>query len=730
MPVGGSGLGAGSATLAELINNLGGLVTVGDGVHNESAAQIGGHSVQAGQIHGDVHFHNALEERLVPRQLPVAARHFVNRAVEQDALTTLLGGATSNGFVLISTVDGVAGVGKSTLAVHWAHRMRDRFPDGELYVNLRGFDSVAEPVESTDALGSFLIALGVPTERMPQGLEARAGLFRSLVHGKQMLVLLDNARTAEQVRPLLPGSPSCLVLVTSRNRLHELVVREGATRVSLDVLTADEAELMLASYLGDQRVAAEQEAVRDLIRHCAGLPLALGIAAARAVENPDFPLTEVVSQLQDERDRLDALDAGGVTGLRSVFSWPYRSLTPEAARLFRLLGLPTGPDIGLRAAADLAGRSRRETRALLAELSQASLLDQHEPGRYRFHDLLRAYAAERAATDEAAPDRDAAIRRLLDHYLRTSHSIDRFLVGHSRKFALVLPPSEVVGSTFDDEDRMLDWWDDEYANLTACIGQAHRRGFRAHAWSLAFTMFYFFRLRGYLAEWIRNFEMALGAVRELGDRRAEAQLLHGLAVAYFEAKQHEKVVYYSGLARELFEQADDRYDAAMSLLIGSESSSRLDRHDVALEMAQRGLELQVGVGDPNGRGYGHGCLGVAYMGLREYEKACSHFNDALTLYREVGEVYGESYILNELGELHLASGEPSTAVIMHREALRIRREIGYRRGEGQSFRGLGNALFAAGDREQGRANWEQALTIFEELGDVEADSVRQELGLC
>ncbi|WP_165968174.1 ATP-binding protein [Saccharopolyspora elongata] len=713
-----------------MINDLGGLVTAGDGVHNESAAQIGGHSVQAGQIHGDVYFHHAPEEKLVPRQLPVAARHFVNRAVEQDVLTTLLGGATSDGFVLISTVDGVAGVGKSTLAVHWAHRMRDRFPDGDLYVNLRGFDPVAEPVDSTDALGSFLIALGVPTERVPQGLEARAGLFRSLVHRKQMLILLDNARTAEQVRPLLPSSPSCLVLVTSRNRLHELVVREGASRISLDVLTADEAELMLASYLGDQRVAVEHEAVRDLIRHCAGLPLALGIAAARAVENPDFPLIEIVSQLQDERERLDALDAGGVTGLRSVFSWSYRSLSPEAARLFRLLGLPTGPDISLRAAADLAGRSHRETRALLAELSHASLLDQHEPGRYRFHDLLRAYAAECAAADEAAPDRDAAIRRLLDHYLRTSHLIDRHLVGHSRKFALALPPSNVIGIAFDSEDRMLGWWEEEYANLTAGIGQAHRRGFRAHAWSLAFTLFYFFRLRGYLAEWIRNFELALEAVRELGDRRAEAQLLHGLAIAYFEAKQHEKVVFYRGLARELFEQADDHYHAAMSLLIGSESSSVLDRHDVALAMAERGLELQEEVGDLNGRGYGNGCLGVAYMGLREHEKARSHFSDALTLYREVGEVYGESYILNELGELHLALDEPATALLMYREALRIRQGIGYRRGEGQSLRDLGRAQCAAGDREQARAHWEKAFTIFEELGDAEADSVRQELDSC
>ncbi|MEV0082518.1 NB-ARC domain-containing protein [Saccharopolyspora sp. NPDC050642] len=287
-----------------------------DGVGNEVAAPVHGPVVQAGAIQGDVHFH-AAKDPVVPRQLPGATRHFVNRAVEQDMLTTLLAGARSDGAVLLSTIDGTAGVGKSTLAVHWAHRVRERFPDGELYVNLRGFDPIAEPMTPNEALGFFLAALDVAPERIPPSDDARAAMFRSLVHDKRMLVLFDNARTAEQVRALLPGTPTCLVVVTSRNRLDDLVIREGATRMTLTVLTEQESHELLGRYLGQDRLTAEPEAVAEIVSHCAGLPLALGVVAVRAAEFSDFPLDELVEELRDERERLDALDTGGETGVRA-----------------------------------------------------------------------------------------------------------------------------------------------------------------------------------------------------------------------------------------------------------------------------------------------------------------------------------------------------------------------------------------------------------------------------
>ncbi|MEV0698472.1 tetratricopeptide repeat protein [Saccharopolyspora sp. NPDC050389] len=705
---------------------MGEFVGSGDGVRNDSAASVGGHSVQAGHIHGDVHFHRGTEDRLVPRQLPLAARHFVNRAVEQDALTTLLGGAKTEGFVLISTVDGIAGVGKSTLAVHWAHGMRDRFPDGELYVNLRGFDPAAEPVKPTEALAAFLAALGVSGERMPQDAEARAAFFRSLVHGKRMLLLLDNARTAEQVRPLLPSSPSCLVLVTSRNRLHELVVREGATRIALEVLTDDEAEQLLARYLGDERVAAEPEAVRELVRHCAGLPLALGIAAVRAAENPDFPLDELVSELQDERDRLDALDAGGVTGVRAVFSWSYRSLRPEAARMFRLLGLPTGPDISLAAAADLAGMAPREARALLAELARASLVDQHKPGRYQFHDLIRAYAGECAAADEAPTDREAAIRRLLDHYLRTSNAIDRHFVGHSRQFAPQLPEAAVTGLVFEDEHQMLTWWDTEHANLVAAVRQAAQSE-PARTWQLAYTLMYFFKLRGHVEDWISSYELGLAATEQVGETSARAQLLYELGMPYFVRKQFETALIYQGQARELFEAAGDRYSTATALSALAEIHIELGALDDAHRSAQRALEVQLELGDRHGQGYAHNVLAAADARQGDISAARAHFAAALRLFNEVGETFGATFAMHELAGLHMGSGELDEAVDMYQQAVERRREIGHRQGEAQSLRGLGIALQAEGDIEKARLCWQQALTIFDELGDPEADEVRRDL---
>ncbi|MCI2418684.1 tetratricopeptide repeat protein [Saccharopolyspora sp. K220] len=695
-------------------------------VHNDSASAVAGHSVQAGQIHGDVRLYQSLGDQVVPRQLPVAARHFVDRAVEQDALTMLLSGANTEGFVLISTLDGVAGVGKSTLAVYWAHRVRDRFPDGELYVNLRGFDPVAEPMKPTEALASFLTALGVSGERMPQHVEDRAAMFRSLVHDKRMLILLDNALTADQVRPLLPSSPSCLVLVTSRNRLHELVVREGASRITLEVLTDDEAEELLVRYLGADRVATEPEAVRSLVSHCAGLPLALGIAAVRAAENPDFPLDELVLELQDERDRLDALDAGGVTGVRAVFSWSYRSLTPEAARMFRLLGLPTGPDISLAAVADLAGLPPREARALLAELSRANLIDQHKPGRYQFHNLIRAYAAECAAKDEQPEDRRAAIRRLLDHYLRTCDTIDRVLLGRWR-FAPELPDSTVSGLSFETESAMLSWWEAEYANLVAAVRNAANVGLPVHAWQLTYKLMYLFKLRGQTDDWIASYEFALGVARGLGDRVAEAQLRYYLGMPYFGLKQYEIALHYQESALELFEAAGDRYSTGLALTVLAEIYIELGKLDDAQQCLLRGLAVQREEANRYGQGYANHILGILHIRRGELEKALAHLSTALVLFREDGWKFDEAFVLHQLAGVHLRTDHSTEALNLYRRAVELRREIGHRPGEAHSLRGLGAALHAAGDLDGSRTCWQQALVIFEELGDPEADEVRQEL---
>jgi hypothetical protein len=319
--------------------------------------------------------------------------------------------------VVISAVSGTAGVGKTALAVYWAHQVADRFPDGQLYVNLRGFDPSGSVMHPAEAVRRFLDALNVPPERIPVDLDAQAVLYRSQLAGKRMLVVLDNARDTAQVRPLLPGAPGCLVLVTSRNQLTSLIAGDGARPISLDLLTDEEARQLLARVLGVDRVAAEPAAVAEIITRCARLPLALALVAARAAVGPHGELQLLAEELRDTQQRWQLLTGDEpTTNVQAVFSWSYQALTPHAARLFRLLGLHPGPDIAAAAAASLAGLPPSTVRPMLAELVRASLLAEHSPGRYAFHDLLRAYATDLAQRTDSDRQRHAATARILNHY--------------------------------------------------------------------------------------------------------------------------------------------------------------------------------------------------------------------------------------------------------------------------------------------------------------------------
>ena len=357
-------------------------------------------------------------QRVVPRQLPTAPSHFAGRTAELQALTKLVnGGRDAGGTVMISAISGTAGVGKSTLAVYWGHQVAGEFPDGQLYVNLRGFGPSGPPVTSAEAIKGFLAAYQVPSAAIPAGLDTLAGLNRSMLAGTRTLIVLDNARDVDQVRPLLPASPGCLVLVTSRNQLAGLVANEGARLVTLDVLPEAEAHELLVSRLGPSRVRAEHDAVTEVARLCAGLPLALGIAATHAAARPGFALTALAAGLRDGQGRLDALDTGDATGsLREVFSWSHQQLSHSAGRLFRLMSVHPGPDMSVQAAASIAGIAVPDAQRALGELSSASLVAERSPGRYSYHDLLRTYAAEQATDCDGDVEVRAAMNRMLDHY--------------------------------------------------------------------------------------------------------------------------------------------------------------------------------------------------------------------------------------------------------------------------------------------------------------------------
>ena len=392
----------------------------------------------------------------VPRELPAPVAHFAGRAAELAALTGLLdaAGAELPEAVVISAIGGTAGVGKTALAVHWAHQVAHRFPDGQLYVNLRGFDPSGMPVAPAQAIRKFLAALGMPADQVPADIDAQACLYRSVLAGQRVLIVLDNARDSDQVRPLLPASPGSLAVVTSRSQLAGLVAVEGARPLTLDVLTEAEARELLIRRLGGEQIAADPAAADELVRLCARLPLALAIAAARGATRPGLPLAVLAGELRDAHGQLDTLDAGDTTAnIRTVFSWSCQSLTSPAARMFRLLGVHPGPDISARAAASLAGMARDKARAALDELSRASLIVEHVPGRFVFHDLLRAYAAEQASAIDGAAQRRAAIRRVLDHYMHTAHAAAGLLYPARGTRPLPRPAAQRQGSAWSCRPR-------------------------------------------------------------------------------------------------------------------------------------------------------------------------------------------------------------------------------------------------------------------------------------
>jgi NB-ARC domain-containing protein len=466
--------------------------------------------------------------RPIPAQLPHDAAGFTGRELELAALDSFALGEGSTA-VVITAIDGAAGIGKTALAIHFGHRVAAAFPDGQLYVNLRGFDPDQPPLSPRDVLLRFLRALGADPSQMPTDLDELASVYRSLISGGRVLVVLDNAATAQQIRPLLPGTAGCLAMVTSRNRLSGLVARDGAHRLTLDVLLPAEAVVLLARTIGSDRIAAEPAAAETLARLCGWLPLALRITADRAAAHRHLKLTDLVDELTLEHNRLDVLSADEeATQIRAVISWSYRALPPEPARAFRLLSLHAGQDISAPAAAVLIGATIPETRQLLATLTEGHLLEETGRGRYQFHDLVRVYASECAQISEPEPERTAAIRRLLAWYLHTADAFSRTFIPDVRHVPLD-PPEPACGPlVFTTHRQAVDWAQAEFSNLGPVAQQATAIGDDATAWKLVITLLPLFDLYRRVADLLPTLHLALAATQRLGDRDAEAWILNCL----------------------------------------------------------------------------------------------------------------------------------------------------------------------------------------------------------
>jgi DNA-binding SARP family transcriptional activator len=671
----------------------------------------------------------AAREHVVPRQLPAATRHFTGRAEALKALGALAAeAAAASQATVISVIDGTAGIGKTTLALHFAHQVAGQFPDGQLYVNLRGFDPTGPQMTSVEAIRLFLDALAVPTARIPAGLDAQAGLYRSLLVGKRMLVLLDNARDVDQVRPLLPASPGCLAIVTSRGQLTSLVATEGASPLTLDVLTSAEARELLSRCLGPERVADDLDAAGALIQLCARLPLALSIAAARTSSQPGLSLAALTAGLRDARSRLDALDAGHATvNVRAVFSWSYKQLDPPAARLFRLLGLHAGPDISVAAAASMASLSLAEGRRGLVELTRAHLLAEHVPGRFSCHDLLRAYAAELTQSADSEAERRAATGRMLDHYLHTAHSAALQLRSFNSPLTLDALQPGAEPERISDAGQALAWFEAERRVLMAATERALEAGFDTHAWQLVWALSDFLDMRGRWHDWAVTEQIALAATQRLGDRGAQASVHQRFGYASGRIGRYEDAHAHLGLALGIHNERGDHAGQAYvhnSLAI---TLSYQGRHGEALGHARQSLKSYTAADDRPGQAQALNSVGWLSAVVGDHQQAISYCEQSLDLFRDLGSREGEAAALDSLGYAHQQVGHHAEATACYQQALELHRAAGSRWGVGDTLGHLGDTCHAAGKPEEARTFWEEALAILADLHASEADQIRAKL---
>ncbi|HEX8007588.1 MAG TPA: BTAD domain-containing putative transcriptional regulator [Trebonia sp.] len=680
-----------------------------------------------------------------PAQVPPEAAGFAGRAAELRRLHAMLpaaagglsiagepaperSGAPGEASPAIAIVTGTAGVGKTTLAIRFARQAASRFPDGQLYVNLRGFDPSGTPTEPGDALRYFFEALGVPPRQFPGSLEAQTGLFRSLLEGKRMLLLLDNARSTDQARPLLPGSPECMVVITSRSQLAGLVATEGARPLPLNVLSLTDATELLAARLGEERIAAEPAAAAELIRQSAGLPLALSVTCARAITRPGLSLADLAAELRDARVRLDVLDAGDVTtDLRAVFSWSYERLSEDAARMFRLLGVHPGPDVSAPAAASLAGVPLAQARTALAELIQASLLAEDTAGRFMFHDLLRAYAAERVAAANGEDEPDVALRRLLDYYLRSAYAAARRMYPPMRH---VTPPAGlagVVAEEFGSYEQALAWFVAEQRVLRAAVTVAGERAEDVYCWQLARSCTPVMLRRGLLHDVAAAQRTALAAAERLGDPVALGHAHYELGVVRGRLGDAAAADAHLEQALEMFTRTGDRINIAQAQHGFALLLEQQGRYAEALPHALEGLRLRRSFGDRAMVGQSENAVGWLYAHLTQYDEALRHCRRALELHRESGSRSGVADTLDSIALAYAGLGDHERALVHYQQSLEIFQEIGDPHGESSSLTGLGEAQFALGLYAAARRSWEQALAALARLPSADTRRVRDRL---
>ncbi len=664
----------------------------------------------------------------VPRQLPPPVPHFVGRSAELGRLTGLLNERSASGTTKIAAIVGTAGVGKTTLAVHWAHQLAEYFPDGQLFLNLDGYGPAGTQVTAADAASRLLEAMAVSLARMPSSLDGRIGLYRTLVSERRILIVLDNAKDADQVRPLLPSGAGCLVLATSRSPMTGLIALDGATAINLKVFTEIEARRMVAQRLGIRRTTADPSAIDQLIGACARLPLALAVATALIATRPGQSLADAAADLHRAEDRLDALKTGEATSdLRSVFRWSYEALTPPAARMFRLLAEHPGPDISTAAAASLAGISRSWAHQALAELTDSQLMDEPASGRFAFHDLLRLYAAEQLQAIDSPADRRAAGQRLLDHYLHTARSAAQAISPTRELLAVGSPVPGVTPEVIAGEDAAMAWLKSEHQVMMRAISYATSAGFDAFGWQLSWALTDFLYRSGHWLDWADSQRKALAAAARLGDVAAQAQAHRHIGRACFQLREFDDALKHLHHALELHRQLGDASGEAGVSIDLTRLHEQRGEVGQALGSAQAALNLYRALGHRAGEAMALNCVGWYNALEGNHAVGLRYCTEAVELCAESGYKMAEGHTWDSLGYIHHRIGQPADATACYRKAIDILHLLGALHDESRALTHLGDALQETGDIALARQAWQDALAILDDLDHPDGDQLRAKI---
>lgn len=665
---------------------------------------------------------SAARSPVTPHQLPAVTATFVGREVELAKLGDIAGRGEDGHSVAVAIVAGAPGVGKTALAVHWAHRQRDRFPHGDLYCDLHGY-APGPPSNPHEVLAGFLGALEVPGKMIPRSLEAKSALFRSLVNDRRFVIVLDNVTSPDEVRALLPSTPGCFVMVTSRSSLSGLVVRNGARRITLDMLSPAESEALLRKAIGPDRADEEPGATAKLADLCGHLPLALRIAGERVAAHPYLRLADLLAELASEARRLDAFETGDdeMSALRPVFSWSYRALDPATARVFRLLGLHPGPTISVATATVLAGTPTADVRRRLDKLTGGCLLAEVDRDRFRFHDLLRVYAKECVEAEESAEERENSSKRLLEWYLACADSADRVLTPMRRRTALEFSAPDKL--EFDTYGDALAWCEAEQPNLVASVHGALAADRPSIACRLPLALWAFFTLRKPWADWIATYKTGVDAARRCSDPFSEASLLAGLGIAHRDLCRFEEAMEYLESALSIRRRIGDSWGQGQALISLGIAYHEQRRFAEALERHGDALAVFHALGDEWGAAQTLHFLGLTNHELGRFDQAYENLRQALDIRHRIGYRYGEAETLVGLALVFQKIDRSGESAGQLDRALELRRDMGDRYGEAAALDHLGQLWEAKGKVDSARGCWGDALKIFNELGAPRAADV-------